>query len=235
MKKPQRCHSLEYIDIGPECYTEKEYQDCLKQLGRVGALLGGNRATLSAFSQLPQKPSSILDLGCGGGHFTQLLAEKFPGAKVVGLDYSSSAIDYAQKQINHKKLPNLHFEKAPEIELNMPENSFEIITATLVCHHMSDNDLIDFLKRAYHSSSKAIIINDLHRHPLAYGSFAVIAPVLFRNRLISHDGLLSIQRAFKRKDWSYYLSKAGIPTNSWKIEWKWAFRWIVTIHTNLSS
>jgi 2-polyprenyl-3-methyl-5-hydroxy-6-metoxy-1,4-benzoquinol methylase len=235
VKKPIRSNVPEYIDIGPECYTDTEYQDCLKQLGRVGALLGGNRATFAAFSQLAQKPISILDVGCGGGHFTQELAKKFTEAKVVGIDYSSSAIDYAQNQIINNDLPNLSFENTSELKLDVPENSFEVITATLVCHHMSDDNLIDFLKRAHRSASKAIIINDLHRHPLAYGSFALIAPILFRNRLITHDGLLSVQKAFKKTDWAYYLSKAGIPTNSWRIEWKWAFRWIITIHTTSSS
>ena len=94
---------------------------------------------------------------------------------------------------------------------------------------MTDEEIIDFFKRASRIAKKAIIINDLHRHSLAVGSFALLAPILFRNRLISHDGVLSVQRSFVRDDWMNYLEKSGLLTSKWKISWKWAFRWILHI------
>ncbi len=56
-----------------------------------------------------------------------------------------------------------------------------------------------------------------------------MAPVLFRNRLISQDGLLSIKRAFVRSDWQHYLQRAGVNPTHYSIKWYFPFRYIVRI------
>jgi 2-polyprenyl-3-methyl-5-hydroxy-6-metoxy-1,4-benzoquinol methylase len=43
--------------------------------------------------------SSVLDLGCGKGEFLQFLKIKKPNCKMMGIDFSSSAIEYAKKTI----------------------------------------------------------------------------------------------------------------------------------------
>jgi SAM-dependent methyltransferase len=178
------------MDIGPSCYTSDEYRDCLTQLGRVGRLLGGDRASFWAFDRLSPPPGSILDVGCGGGHFAVNLAKRFPQARVVGTDISSDAI-------TEKK------------ELESAPNSFDVVTATMVCHHMKDEEIVDFFKRATAVASRAVIINDLHRHPLAWISYALVGPVLFHNRLITHDGLPR-PAGIKRDDLDMFL-EMGLP------------------------
>lgn len=54
-------------------------------------------------------PKKIVDLGCGPGNMTKLLAERWPEALVLGLDSSQSMIDSANAQNNP---PNLSFELA---------------------------------------------------------------------------------------------------------------------------
>lgn len=44
-----------------------------------------------------QRPRNVLDLGCGPGCTTHLLAEIFPDARIRGLDNSSSFIEIAQR------------------------------------------------------------------------------------------------------------------------------------------
>lgn len=109
MKNTKRSYDLELLDLGPLYYSQSEYEDCLHQLGRIGRFLGGNKATLETFCKLAS-PSSILDVGCGGGYFTIELARKFTGAQVLGIDISSSAIDFAQKQLKESPLPNVTFD-----------------------------------------------------------------------------------------------------------------------------
>jgi SAM-dependent methyltransferase len=42
-------------------------------------------------------PNSILDVGCGTGSLTFALAERFPGAKITGIDFSQAYVDYARR------------------------------------------------------------------------------------------------------------------------------------------
>jgi 2-polyprenyl-3-methyl-5-hydroxy-6-metoxy-1,4-benzoquinol methylase len=226
-----RTRSLEkeLIDLGPDYYNFEEYSDCLKKLGSIGNVLGGNRASILAFNKLSIDPVSILDVGCGGGDFTRLLAKKYNKAQVVGIDFSKEAINCAKNHPENKDLANLSFEVPSTLELNQQSKSFDIVTATLVCHHMNDNQLVDFLKRAAIVAKKAIILNDLHRHSLAYFSYYCIAPLFFRNRLITHDGLISIKRGFIKKEWISYLKNAGFKPSQYTISWEFPFRWIITI------
>lgn len=41
------------------------------------------------------QPDSLLDLGCGTGYFTGILAQRFPQAQTLGLDLSKGMLDYA--------------------------------------------------------------------------------------------------------------------------------------------
>jgi len=47
---------------------------------------------------------TILDVGCGSGYKTLLLALANPGAKVVGIDLSDRSLDIARKRFAHHKL-----------------------------------------------------------------------------------------------------------------------------------
>lgn len=232
MNYKKRLNAKEWMDLG--YYSPQEYSDCLHQLDRIGNLLGGDRATFKAFDKLPTPPNSILDVGCGSGSLSLQLAQRYPNAKVVGIDIAPEAIEYARKQ-HKEKFPfihNLEFIATKTPNLHYPPKSFDVVTSTLVCHHLSDSEIITFLKDASHIANQAIILNDLHRHPLASFAFKTISPILFRNKMIDHDGLISIKRAFTRSDWESYFQKASIPKEKASLSWHWAFRWIAMIDTS---
>ncbi len=232
MKK--RSYELEILDKGSNYYSLEEYRDCIHKIGLIGKLLGGDRAAFKTLRSLPEKPQSILDVGCGAGLFSVRLAQKYPEARVVGIDTSQDAILYActyADSIRAKKkssLQNLSFKHRTNPDLQEQTKSYDVVLATLMCHHLKDEELIEFLKRAKKVARKAIIINDLHRHRCAYILFSIMVP-LFRNRLIAHDGLLSIKRGFKKEEWQRYLKAAGFSRHEYSITWRWAFRWIVVI------
>lgn len=224
----KRSHEPELIDLGSSYYTVAEYRDCLSQLEKIGCFLGGDRATFKALSKLKFIPESLLDVGCGSGQFTIRLAEHYPMAKIEGIDISHDAIEIARENLKkvQKPLSNVHFFSSYLDEI---PRQFDVVTATLVTHHLSDQELISFLRQACQKAKRAVILNDLHRHFLASLSFNLVAPILFPNRLIQHDGSLSIRRAFTRQDWWRYLEAAGINKNACSVTWHWAFRWIVMI------
>jgi malonyl-CoA O-methyltransferase len=60
------------------------------------------RAVAKKLSNLlppPEHIESILEIGCGTGHFTEVLAARFPLATIEALDISAQMIDSARKRI----------------------------------------------------------------------------------------------------------------------------------------
>lgn len=53
-------------------------------------------AELDKGSPQPGSPADVLDLGCGPGFYTQLLAER--GHRCVGVDFSPASIEYAREK-----------------------------------------------------------------------------------------------------------------------------------------
>lgn len=229
----QRSTQKELLDLGPSHYSMEEYLDCLGKLEKIGRWLGGDAASFSAFSSLPSTPASILDVGCGLGAFTIKLAIKYPNAQVLGIDIDPKAVESAiANKKNYEKthsitLPNLIFEKS-RLE-DLPHSScFDVITATLLCHHLEENELIEFLKLAERRAKKAVLLNDLQRSLAAFFLFWSLSRFI-NNRLIRVDGLLSIRRSLIKEEWLSVLQKAKISRKNCFVEKKRGFRFIVKI------
>ena len=69
-----------------------------------------------------------LDLGCGEGHNTRLLAKR--GARVTGVDVSPTFIRHALKTEAGEKL-GITYLVASAVELPLPDASFDFVTATM--------------------------------------------------------------------------------------------------------
>ncbi len=67
----------------------------------------------------------ILDLGCGPGLYAELFARE--GHEVTGVDFSRSSIDYARMEAGKKEL-NITYLNQNYLELEVPENHFDLVT-----------------------------------------------------------------------------------------------------------
>src|SRR4030095_8855226 len=57
------------------------------------------RPALDLMAQIAlDAPRSIYDLGCGPGNITRMLAERWPDARVVGIDSSAAMLAKARKE-----------------------------------------------------------------------------------------------------------------------------------------
>jgi hypothetical protein len=95
------------------------------------------------------------------------------------------------------------------------------VLATLFLHHFKEDPLVSFLRTTLKQTQIAIVINDLHRHKLAYYLFMLLS-VFIKNNMIIEDGLTSVLRGFKRRD---LVKIAQIIQVKPEISWKWAFRY----------
>jgi SAM-dependent methyltransferase len=54
----------------------------------------------------PARPRTILDIACGAGYGSYILALAFPDAEIIGADYDARAVNFAK---NHYTAPNLSY------------------------------------------------------------------------------------------------------------------------------
>ncbi|MGV8920870.1 MAG: trans-aconitate 2-methyltransferase [Pseudomonas sp.] len=83
-----------------------------------------------------QNVSVAVDLGCGPGNSTEVLAERFPQAAVTGMDSSDDMLVSAKS-----RLPTLNFELA-DIESWDPAQRFDVILANASLQWVPDHDAL---------------------------------------------------------------------------------------------
>lgn len=76
-------------------------------------------------SKASKESMNILDLGCGPGLYSEIYANK--GHRVTGVDFSKNSIDYAKQEAEKKSL-NIAYLHQNYLELDVPENHFDLVT-----------------------------------------------------------------------------------------------------------
>lgn len=207
-------------------------RDTLDKLENINRWLGGNKVTLNGLKTILKNYSkteeiTIIDIGCGHGDILRDIAKfgrkykyKF---KLIGIDANPTAIEYANElSVNY---PELSFKTEDIFSEDFKNRKVDIIIATLFLHHFKEEELTSFLKQSLKQTNIGIVVNDLHRHRLAYYLFLLLS-IFIKNKMIIEDGLTSVLRGFKRKDLELLSKKINVKP---QISWKWAFRflWII--------
>lgn len=78
----------------------------------------------------------VLDLGCGSGYGTDLIAQQ--GANVAGVDISADAISYARRHYNRTNLTFMVVENVEEFPLPFSDSSFDVVLSFQVIEHLND-------------------------------------------------------------------------------------------------
>jgi 2-polyprenyl-3-methyl-5-hydroxy-6-metoxy-1,4-benzoquinol methylase len=206
----------------------------LRELDFINRWLGGNSVTLDALKKVwnkvpASKTLSIVDLGCGSGAMLRLIAQKASceGKKVdlTGIDANRHIVTYARTHTADFK--NIRIETLNIFANEFQKLEFDIVIATLFFHHFSDRELVTFFSSLKKQARAAIIVNDIHRHTLAYYSIKWLTLLFSNSSMVKYDAPLSVLRAFTRKEIKTILNNAGI--ENYQLKWKWAFRWQLII------
>lgn len=210
-------------------------RDTLNTLDTINHWLGSNGATLSGVKQLlnsvlKTKTITIVDLGCGSGDGLREIAQfgRKNGFKfqLLGIDANADTMLFAAEQ--SRDFPEISYRVMDVLSEDFKTLEFDIAIATLFLHHFTEDKLQLLLVQMLQQSTLGVVINDLHRHPLAYRAFAGLG-FFIKNKMIAEDGLTSISRAFKRRDLDQMCSK--LPAHH-SISWKWAFRYLWIMKKN---
>lgn len=206
----------------------EEFYACLIGLERINYLTLAYRPTLQWLRPWVESRERlfILDVASGGGDMLRQIARKWPdrvaaeeGCSMVGVDLNpwskKSADTYPPSSaINFKTANVFEFE---------PEQSIDIVISSLFTHHLSDRQIVDFMRWMDRRSHKGWFINDLHRHPIPYYFIKGATALLSRNRLVRHDAAVSVARAFTMADWQRLIKEAGL-NGRVRVQWFFPFR-----------
>ncbi len=223
----------EAIEIMDDFSLEGElFRDTLDKLETINRTLGGNGVTLNGLKKLikqnPKKESyTIVDLGCGHGDILRDIAKmgrkKGLQLQLIGVDANQDAIDYAEEL--SKDFEELSFLQLDIFSDQFAKLDYDIVLCTLFTHHFKDQELTELMQQLVNKATIGVVVNDLHRNKMAYYLFKLIG-LFIKNKMVREDGLISILRAFKRKDLEQISEKTKA---EYSIQWKWAFRyqWIL--------
>lgn len=94
---------------------------------------------------LPDAPKAILELGCGTGNLSILLAEKFSDASLTLVDASSEMIEITEARL--KETFPMQAQRANVIlakfeDLILEEKSFDLVTSCISLHHVKDKQSV---------------------------------------------------------------------------------------------
>jgi len=204
----------------------------LDQLAKINQWLGGNSITLSGLKQIVKnepknKSITIVDLGCGNGDMLRKVADY---GKKEGYDFKLVGIDANEYTVNYAKKLSQNYDEISYLQQDVFSDGFEgltydIVLSTLFLHHFREDKIVDLLALLLKRTNVSIIVNDLHRNPMAYYLFKLLC-LVFQNPMVKEDGLISILRGFKRVDLERISKKLDVDST---IKWKWAFRyqWII--------
>jgi 2-polyprenyl-3-methyl-5-hydroxy-6-metoxy-1,4-benzoquinol methylase len=210
--------------------TTKELDTILQDINKVNRLLGGYSITLSAVFKLlaleDKESYTILDMGCAEGTMLRKLAlearKRNIHLKLIGVDLNKQGLELATYYST--EYPEITYLEADILTADFSPYNIDVVMTTLTLHHFTDKGVVQFVNQFNSLASLGVVINDLERNPIAYYLFKAFSFFFIRTEIAKKDGLLSIRRAFKKKDLMRYA--AQVKNASHQIEWKWAFRYV---------
>ena len=202
----------------------------LGELDFINRILGGHTISMTGIKKLvteKNKTYHIVDLGCGSGdtmkHIADWARAKGYKVKLTGVDKNSEVINYMN---NHcKGYSEISGVVGDYRDYLKSAINIDIVHCSLFCHHLKDDELIELFSYLKQYAKTGFVINDLHRHCIAYYGVKMITYLLNGSALSKNDGPISILRAFKFKELKSLLQKAQMI--NYTVKWKWAFRFLI--------
>ena len=128
-----------------EFFPKEEDVDDIKQVGNINTKeywdnvyqneikINKQRADTRGYDDVLKdyNGGKLLDVGCGTGHFTRHVREKYPQAEIWGSDFSISAIDYCRQQNK-----TIYYTNHPLLNSEYEKKYFDTITMLHLVEHL---------------------------------------------------------------------------------------------------
>lgn len=188
----------ELLDNAPDEEAERN----LQELRFINRWFGGHRVLRSSLRRLyePGDAFTMLDVGAATGDVARTVSSAFPQSRVTCLDWQERNLRSAP----HPKVAGDAF------ALPFPDRAFDVVHCALFLHHFTNDQVVQLLKNMARCARRAVVLQDLERHPLAYYFLPSTAWLLNWSALVLHDGPVSVEAAFHADELQALARRAGL-------------------------
>jgi len=195
-----------------EDLPDETYAAVVSDLARVNTVTLAARPTMRFLRRVARGRTSlrILDVGFGDGDMLRRVerwaAGRGTAVELVGVDLNPRS----------ERAALAHTPAGSQIRwvtgdyADLAAERWDVVLSSLVAHHMSEGELVAFLRFMEAHAGAGWFVNDLLRHPFAHRAFPLLARVARWHPIVRHDGTLSIARSFRPDEWPPLLAAAGV-------------------------
>jgi 2-polyprenyl-3-methyl-5-hydroxy-6-metoxy-1,4-benzoquinol methylase len=211
---------MDAADLDPAVYDK-----VLADLSRVNRWTFTARPTLQFLKRAvgTSKRFSLLDVGFGQGDMLRDIAHwaqrRGITADLVGVDLNAKSVASARAATPRDLA--IDYRAGDYADQG---DSFDYVVSSQVTHHMTDDQLRDFIRFMEDKARRGWLISDLHRHGFSHWGFPILARLMGVHRIVREDGTLSIARSFRPAEWQAILADAGVAPESVRIVRRFPFR-----------
>ena len=180
---------------------EHEFAAAYRELEIINKWLGGVRAIERFLPASQESNLLLLDVAAGACDVSEALIRK-RRCRIVTLDINMRGLKLARHS-----WPVV----GDAFELPFRDGAFDVVMASLFFHHLSNEGCARVLAQMWRIAKRRVLVNDLHRHAVAYFSIRVLTTLFSRSRMVRNDGPVSVRRAFRPLELLEIARRAGVP------------------------
>jgi len=178
-----------------------------RELEIVNRRLGGVRAIERFLPRVKNGDDLLmLDVAAGACDIGEALLGKLR-CRIVALDLNARGLKLADRA-----WPVI----GDALDLPFRDGAFDVVMASLFFHHLSDDDCVRVLSQMWRIAKRRVLVNDLHRHAVAYFSIRALALVCSKSTMFRHDAPVSVLRAFRTVELLEIAKRAGVPARVYR-------------------
>jgi ubiquinone/menaquinone biosynthesis C-methylase UbiE len=176
--------------------TPAEIAASLDDLRRINYWFGGIATTEEMIRRVAKKTGtsslSLLEVAAGSGYVPETVRVRLQRRR---FNLQVTLLDRAASHLSSRK----RAVAGDALALPFLDSSFDLLSCNLFVHHLSPQELVQFVDEALRVCRIAVLINDLVRHPL-HLSLVYAGTPLYRSRLTRHDAPASVRQAYTPRE-----------------------------------
>jgi SAM-dependent methyltransferase len=215
--RPEFTRRASIVEKMDEPCSRDQLRQCLRDIARTNRWTLAYRPLLAWLDGLApalatmEGPIGILDAGSGYGdglgRVEQWARERKINVELCGLDQNPDATAIAAEA----SPAGSRIEWVTgDVLTYAPAKPAHLVMSSLFTHHLSDPEIVAFLRWMEQNALVGWFINDLSRARMPYHFFRITSKLAGLHPFVQFDGPASILKAFVPADWQMLCAAAGL-------------------------